>query len=111
MEEFAMSKAFILIAALCGAGLTQELQAGHGHNHGHHNHGHNHHNHGSGWGGGYGNSWGYVSPGYGGYYGSYGRYHNTSHWDYHPTTIVPHRGHYHVIPGHYDWHNTGHWHH
>lgn len=43
------------------------------------------------------------------YRGSY--YHDTSHYDYHPTTVVPHGNHLHVIPGHYDYHQTGHWHH
>jgi len=38
-------------------------------------------------------------------------YHDTSHYDYHPTQVIPHRNHYHVIPGHYDLHRTGHWHH
>ena len=110
-----MCKSLLIIAVLCGAGLTQEAQAGHGHNHGH-----NHHNHGTRWGASYGRGWGgggYVTPGYGGYggygggYGGYGGvYHNTGHYDYHPTTVVPHRGHYHVVPEHYHYHNTGHYH-
>jgi hypothetical protein len=37
-------------------------------------------------------------------------WHDTSHYDYHPTTVVPHGDHYHVQPGHYDYHRTGHWH-
>ena len=47
-----------------------------------------------------------------GYYGrSRGNvWHDTSHYDYHPTTVVPHGDHYDVIPGHYDYHRTGHWH-
>ncbi len=40
-----------------------------------------------------------------------GYYHDTSHWDYHPGTVVPHGNHYHYIPGHYDYHRQGHWHH
>lgn len=36
-------------------------------------------------------------------------WHDTSHWDYHPTQIVPHGNHYHVVPGHYHWHQDGHW--
>ena len=66
---------------------------------GHSGHRHHHHHHnGSGWGyGGYG---GYAQP----------RWHDTSHFDYHPTTIVPHRNHVHVVPGHYDYHRSGHWH-
>ena len=68
---------------------------------------------------GYGfNNYGGYRGGYGGYshyghggYGNYGRaWHDTSHYDYHPTTVVPHGNHYDVVPGHYHWHNTGHWH-
>jgi len=72
---------------------------GYGHNHGYNNYGygnyglHHGHNHGS-WGyGGYGGGW-----------------HDTSHYDYHPTTIYRHRNHYHVQPGHWDYHRQGHWH-
>jgi hypothetical protein len=36
-------------------------------------------------------------------------WHDTSHWDYHPTQIIDHGCHYHVIPGHYDFHETGHY--
>ncbi len=68
---------------------------------------------------GYGNSY----RGYGNYnrgYHNHGSYyvrpnrsywHDTSHWDYHPGTFVPHGNHYHYIPGHYDYHRQGHWHH
>ncbi|MEZ6061247.1 MAG: hypothetical protein R3C19_12855 [Planctomycetaceae bacterium] len=69
--------------------------------------------------GGYGI--GYSSPGfsigintgrgYGGNFG-YGRttrvWHNTSHYDFHPTTVYRHGNHYHVQPAHYDFHQTGH---
>ncbi|WP_164103449.1 hypothetical protein [Candidatus Laterigemmans baculatus] len=49
---------------------------------------------------------------YGGHYGHrYRGYHDTSHYDYHPPTIVPHRGHYDYIPGHYHFHRSGHYHH
>lgn len=63
---------------------------------------------------GYGNR-GYSQRGYGqrNYgYRSYGRRsHNTSHWDYHPGGFQRHGNHYHYIPGHYHWHNDGHWDH
>jgi hypothetical protein len=77
-----------------------------------------------------------ASPGYGysvgaghGFYGGYrtayygGRgycddgwdrdheWHDTSHYDYHPPTVVRHRNHFHYVPGHYDFHRTGHLHH
>lgn len=77
-----------------------------------------------GYGGGYGYSTGYgyssgygVAPGYG--YGisnySYGIrrapvWHDTTHYDYHPTSAYRHGNHYHVVPGHYDLHRSGHWH-
>lgn len=38
------------------------------------------------------------------------RYHDTSHYDYHPGTYVPHGNHLHYIPGHYHFHQEGHWH-
>lgn len=66
--------------------------------------------------GGYGGYSGYSghgchSQGYGGYVQPqpHAHWHDTSHWDYHPTQIVPHGNHYHVVPGHYDYHQTGHY--
>jgi hypothetical protein len=38
-------------------------------------------------------------------------YHQSGHWDYHPGGVVRHRNHFDYIPGHYDWHDTSHWHH
>ena len=70
-----------------------------GYNDGYHNHG------GSGYSG-------QRSSGYRGY--SNGGYSNggrgVSHYDYHPTTVVPHGNHYDVQPGHYDLHRGGHGH-
>lgn len=40
----------------------------------------------------------------------HGGYHDTSHYDYHPTEIRRHGNHYDVTPGHYDYHRTGHFH-
>jgi hypothetical protein len=37
-------------------------------------------------------------------------WHDTSHFEHHGLTVVPHSNHHHVIPGHYDYHRTGHWH-
>ncbi len=100
-----------------------------------------HHGCNSGYGGGYGRGYGggYSSPrlsvsvgygnyggysgysgygghsGYGGYpsYGGHGHssWHDTSHLDYHGPSLVPHRGHFDYVPGHYDVHRTGHWDH
>ena len=38
-------------------------------------------------------------------------YHDTSHYDYHRPRIVPHGNHFDLIPGHYNFHRTGHWDH
>ncbi len=35
-------------------------------------------------------------------------YHDTTHFDYHPPTVIRHRNHFHVAPGHYDLHRSGH---
>ena len=37
------------------------------------------------------------------------RYHDTTHYDYHPPVVVQHRRHFHVQPGHFDLHRDGHW--
>lgn len=47
-------------------------------------------------------------PGYSSGYGS--RWHDTSHYDYHPGSIQRHRLHFHYVPGHYDFHRSGHGH-
>jgi hypothetical protein len=66
--------------------------------------------------------WGYreYRPTYSGYWYQapsywyqqpyYRQWHDTSHWDYHQPQVVPHGNHYHVQPGHYDYHQDGHWH-
>lgn len=80
---------------------------------------------GHGWGGqGYGSGHiGHVQPitrshfrhGHRSYVPSYGwrapTFHDTTHLDYHPPQIIRHRRHFHVQPGHYDVHRSGHWHH
>lgn len=38
-------------------------------------------------------------------------YHDTTHLDYHPPELIRHGRHFHVQPGHYDVHRSGHWHH
>lgn len=62
---------------------------------------------------GYSSNYGYRSVPSFGYSSHYRapRYHDTSHFDYHPTQVRRHRNHYDVIPGHYDYHRTGHYHH
>lgn len=46
-----------------------------------------------------------------GIYGHRGFYHDTTHLHYHRPQLVPHNGHLDYVPGHYDVHRTGHWHH
>jgi len=58
----------------------------------------------------------HPTMGYQSYYGGtpnsgYGAHHDTSHYDYHPTEIYRHGNHYDVQPGHYDFHQEGHYHH
>ena len=58
---------------------------------------------------------GYVNP-----YSSFGYtagryvappvYHDTTHLDFHPATIIRHGTHFHVAPPHYDVHHSGHYH-
>ncbi len=38
-------------------------------------------------------------------------FHDTSHYHWHPAEIRRHGNHWHVQPGHWDLHRTGHWHH
>jgi hypothetical protein len=79
----------LLIVLTLGMAATASAHEPHGgHNHGGHNHG------------------GGISIGWGGY----PTFHNTSHYHYHPATLQQHGNHFHVIPGHYDLHQTGHWH-
>ena len=45
-----------------------------------------------------------------GYRGTSGGYRQGSgHYDYHPTSVVPHGSHFDVRPGHYDYHRGGHY--
>lgn len=48
---------------------------------------------------------------YGGGWGGGSTWHDTTQLDYHPGEFRRHRGHYHYVPGHYDVHEDGHWHH
>ncbi|MCA9231032.1 MAG: hypothetical protein KDA57_10290 [Planctomycetales bacterium] len=36
-------------------------------------------------------------------------WHNTSHFDYHPPEHIWHGNHFDYFPGHFDYHETGHW--
>ena len=66
-------------------------------------------NFGTGYGG-YGGAYGYQNFNQTPYY--YGRrhayWHDTSHYDYHPPEFRRHGNHFHYQPGHYDFHQTGH---
>jgi hypothetical protein len=41
--------------------------------------------------------------------GYHNDWHNTSHYDYHPGGYQRHYNHYDYVPGHFDYHRTGHW--
>jgi hypothetical protein len=92
--------------ALLAFGTTAEAShKHHGHGHGHHHY--NHRGHGVHLRlGGYPI---YASPLVPRYRPPV--YHDTTHFDYHPPTVYRHGSHYHVVPGHYDLHRSGHWHH
>jgi len=107
MKNLVVAACVALVVAVAGG----EAKAGH------------HHRSSCGYGGGYYPTSGFsVSVGYGsfpryaggGIYSGYAPsrpvWHNTTHYDYHPPEVYRHRNHYHVAPGHYDLHRTGHWH-
>jgi hypothetical protein len=48
--------------------------------------------------------------GYGYHHHHYPSWHDTSHFDYHPGYFAPHGNHFHYVPGHYHFHQTGHYH-
>lgn len=54
----------------------------------------------------------YYSNGvrYNSYYRGGPVWHDTTHYDYHPGGYVPHGNHLHYVPGHYDLHQSGHYH-
>ena len=64
--------------------------------------------HGHGGYGGYSAGWSYATAPVQAYRPPV--WHDTTHYDYHPATFVPHRNHFHYTPGHYDVHSSGHWH-
>ncbi len=126
---FSLAGLFVAIALVSATAGTAEAQGcGYG---GHYGGGGGYYGGGGGYyGGGYGRGISVnVGRGYGGYgYGGYGYgqgisvnyyrpsyynpgpvWHDTSHLDYHPPVAVPHGNHYHVQPGHYHQHQTGHW--
>ena len=78
-------------------GSRVHVGSGHRHYSGYGHRGHSHRN------------YGYRNYDYGHRGRSY--WHDTSHYDYHPGGFQRHYDHYHDVPGHYDNHRTGHWHH
>ncbi len=69
----------------------------------------------SGYGAGYGGVYRSPYTAYRPYGNPYGGsvgpvWHDTSHYHYQPSRVVPHGNHLHYTPGHYDLHRTGHWH-
>lgn len=68
-------------------------------------------NYSSGYRSGYSSGYGYGNAGTTRrYYSPRPVYHDTTHLDWHPTTLYRHGSHLHVQPGHYDVHRTGHFH-
>lgn len=106
--------AAVALGALSVGATQASAQWGHqgGHHRGHQS-GHHGSNHGSHHGG-------YATqPRYQSYYSGglgYGTgyqvrrpvYHDTTHLDYHAPSLQRHGFHYHVVPGHYDVHRSGH---
>ena len=95
---FAKITKLSLLAVALTVGLGTAAQAGQPPHHHHHGHTHD----------GYG-----IPRGPHGPHGVPHRsgYHGGTHLDWHPGGFVPHRNHYHYVPGHYDVHRSahGHW--
>ncbi len=111
MRRFILMSVFSLLI-VAGVSSVSEAGSRFGYSHrygyapGHNHFGRSYNYQPWGYGGGYGHGYG---GGFGGYGGGY--YHDTSHYDYHPTTVYRHGNHLHVQPGHFDFHRTGHWDH
>ncbi len=97
----------VAVAAVL-SGMSTEAQADH-YRHSHYSRNHSHHH-------SYSPSRVYIGVGGFSYSSGYSTcsprtpvWHDTSHYDYHPTEVLRHRDHYHVVPGHYDYHRSGHY--
>ncbi|WP_442509007.1 hypothetical protein SH528x_000553 [Novipirellula sp. SH528] len=92
----------VALAALFTFTFAGEAQAQHGggFHHGGHHSGHHggHHSGGHGFHSSHGHGWGFPT------------YHDTSHLHYHAPQLQRHGNHFHIQPGHFDVHRTGHWH-
>lgn len=101
-----LTGSFILGTAMTVSAHGPSGNHGYGGGYGHHSHG------GSAYHGGSYN-YGHLNGNLGsGYYPPpvMPTWHNTSHYDYQPGQYVPHGGHFHYVPGHTHFHQTGHWH-
>jgi hypothetical protein len=113
MRKLLLAVAAITILAAGGA----VAQAQHGHWGGHYNY--NRGFYGGGYGGarisfysGRGLPGVYYGRGHHGHHGhGHARWHDTSHYDFHPGGYQRHYDHYDYVPPHYDWHQEGHWDH
>jgi len=105
----------VTVAALVVGAATASAQGygGHGRNGGHGGgHAHGGHVYG-GYSPGlniYGGGYSYGNGGFNLSIGSGSRWHDTSHYDYHPATVRRHRGHLDYVPAYYDFHRSGHRH-
>ncbi|GAA4469718.1 hypothetical protein GCM10023156_62170 [Novipirellula rosea] len=104
----------LAIAAAFSLGLGSQAQAQHGHGF---SSGHAH----GGFNGGHSYSGSvhlHHTPSYSAHYPSQSyytpqylpTYHNTTHLDYHAPQATQHGNHFHYQQGHYDVHQSGHWH-
>ena len=76
-----------------GLGIHVGHYGGGGHGHGHGGHGQGHGGHGQG----------HCLPAH--------TWHDTSHFHHRPGYLQGHGGHFHYVPGGYQLHRSGHWHH
>ncbi len=117
------SAVLALSVVLSSQASAQHFRHGHGHGHRHGGYSSPRFSISLGYGGysGFGQGYSGFNSGYGGHSGHvgypvYGGYHphiwhDTSHYDYHAPSLVPHGNHYDYVPGHYHQHQTGHWDH
>jgi len=110
-----------LFGLLAGCLVATTAQAGCGYGN---SYGGSSYNYGSGYGSTYGNygsnygsNFNRSYNNYGSNYGHFNRsnnqsvYHDTTHFDYHAPSFQRHGNHIDFVPGHYDLHRTGHFHH
>ncbi len=104
--------AIVAVGVSCIGAAPASAQWGHRGSHGNYGHHGSHgyqgqHGHRSNYGN-YGSHSSYHSGGYG-YQTRRPVWHDTTHLDYHGPSIQRHGFHFHIVPGHYDVHRSGHY--